>query len=175
MEEDLPDRLYRVFDNSSVSKYSKIYGFRAQDDAFPLEAAETAHHMWEPVRRHLDWSNRYPTPFVSTWESSQKAWKTAKRREERGCQNVKIAVIEVDILKENDVWFEKSIDIVEKFDVYLPERTRRYLSSVEYLCLHSIPRKAIIRVMDWEDFEEYCESEGGRYAKIYRNSRLWRC
>lgn len=156
MEEALPYRLYRVYDNSSVSKYSKRYGFRAQDDEFPPEDAEIACFMWEPVRRHLDWSNRCPTPFVSTWESSQKAWETAKGREERGCQNVQIAVIDVDILNENNVWFAKLIDVVKKFNVRLPDKTRRYLSPDEYLCLHSIPRKAIIRVMAWEDFEEYC-------------------
>src|SRR5579859_1019479 len=144
MEEELPDRLYRVFDNSSVSKYSRFYGFRAQDSEFPRTAVETAHFMWEPIRHHLNWSNRDPTPFVSTWESSEKTWEAAKRREARGCQNIKIAVIDVDILMEMDVWFAKSIDLVEKFDVYLPEKTSRYLSPVEYLCFHSIPRRAVI-------------------------------
>jgi len=161
MEEELPDRLYRVFDNSSMSKYSRFYGFRAQDDAFPRAVVETAHFMWEPIRQHLDWSNRNPTPFVSTWESSEKTWKAAKRRGECRCQNVKIAVIDVDILTEMDVWFAKSAELVEKFDVYLSEKGKRYLSPLEYLCLHSLPRKAVIRVMNWEDFEEYCDSEGG--------------
>jgi len=161
MEEELPDRLYRVFDNSSVSKYSRFYGFRAHDIEFPRAAVDTPHCMWHPIRQHLDWSNRDPTPFISTWESSEKTWKAAEKREARGCQNVKIAVIDVDILTEMNVWFAKSIDLVERFNVYLPQKTSRYLSPVEYLCLHSIPRRAVIHVMNWEDFEEYCESEGG--------------
>jgi hypothetical protein len=122
MEEEPPDRLYRLFDNRSVSKYNRFYGFRAQDCAFPHAALETAHLMWEPIQHHLDWSNRDPTPFVSTWESSEKTWNAAKRREARGCQNVKIAVIDVDILTEMDVWFAKSIDLAEKFNVYLSEK-----------------------------------------------------
>ena len=96
--------------------------------------------------------------------------KAAKRREERGCQNIKIAVINVDILTEMNIWFAKSIDLVEEFDVYLPEETSIYLSPVEYLCLHSIPRRAVIGVMNRKEFEEYCECEGGKFKfAISRN------
>ena len=113
--------------------------------------------MWKPLRQHFDWSNRIPTPFLSTWDSDQKALETAIGREERGCQNVRIAVIEVDILEEEDIWFARLTDLVERFNVFLPERTRMYLSSREYLCLRRIPSRAVIEVMDRQHFEDYCE------------------
>lgn len=159
---EAPDRLYRVFDNSSMSIYSRFRGFPAQDTEFPRTALETARSMWEPIRRHLDWHNRYPTPFVSTWDCSEKAWSTAKEREARGRQNVGIAVIDVDVLTELDVWFARLIDLVKDFNVYLPDTTKRYLSPHEYVCFHSIPRRAVMRVVtNWEDFEEYRYTEGG--------------
>ena len=93
------------------------------------------------------------TALYSAW----KVLKTAEKREERGCQNVKIAVIEVDILEQKNVWFARATDLVEVFDVYLPEETKNYISSGEYLCLRRIPSRAVIEVMDRQHFEDYCE------------------
>ena len=117
MEPIIPDRLYRVFDDSSVSTYRR-YGFRSPNQSFTVRDAEDAPFMWKPLRQHLDWSNRIPTLFLSTWDSGQKALETAIGREECGCQNVRIAVIEVDILEEEDIWFARLTDLVERFNVF---------------------------------------------------------
>ena len=68
------------------------------------------------------------TSFVSTWNSGLKALETEIGRVERGYRSVKIAVIDMDILVENDVWFARSAYIVENFDVYLSEKNRICLS-----------------------------------------------
>src|SRR5438045_3098017 len=160
--EIIPEKLYRLFDDKSVSKYDNQNGFRSTDQTFALGDVEIRRKMWDPVRRHLNWSNRGSTPFVSTWASSQKTLEAAKRRAERGCKNVRVAVIDVSILKQKGIWFERSLDIVRKFDVKLSQKIRGFLSPVEYLCLLSIPREAIVAEMGWKDFEEYCEDETGK-------------
>lgn len=46
-ELDTPDRLYRRFDDDSVSKYDKQRGFEALDRSFAVHNTEYAGHMRE--------------------------------------------------------------------------------------------------------------------------------
>src|SRR5579862_9274820 len=142
MELDLvPDLLYRVYSDSSMSQFDYDYGFEALDSSFPLRWTQWPNKMWRPVRQHLDWSNRNPTPFVSTWACVRKAIENAERREYLGHQNVMIAVIDTGVLESYHVWFADVVSIVDCYNVYV--RNRRILSSQEYLCLNAIPSDAV--------------------------------
>lgn len=79
---------YRVYDDASVSAHQ--YRMRG-DDYRPVSIGFEAGSRGHPptvsakkiLMRHLNWTNRTPTPFISLYQSPQRALKEARRRSER--------------------------------------------------------------------------------------------
>ncbi|KAK4220480.1 hypothetical protein QBC38DRAFT_462584, partial [Podospora fimiseda] len=84
--ENSPDiLLYHVFDTEySQTPYDDGY-YSAEDisagkECEPLDEGQTCIvRSVKILRRHLDWSNRIPTPFISLWDDEDHAWKEARR------------------------------------------------------------------------------------------------
>ncbi|KAG2154258.1 uncharacterized protein EDB93DRAFT_1102394 [Suillus bovinus] len=90
-ETKLPRHFYRVFDEESRSQYSHTRGFVS---SIPHAVYDPDHrNARRELERHMDWSNRRQTPFISVTASRGKALEFALNLVERGSRNVSIAKI----------------------------------------------------------------------------------
>jgi len=138
-----PRFLYRLFDDSSVSRFDEDDGFVAGNP----RGAFNRNQYWAKyvIQRHMHWGNRRPTPFISVTSSRAKALHYAQQRKNLGHAGVSIAKIDTAALRASGVIMYHMATLVK--------RTRARLDPVawnysEYLCLHYIPPQAVIEV--WE-------------------------
>jgi hypothetical protein len=143
----MPQFLYRVFDDQSVSRLNEVDGFVAGNP----DGAFNRHRYWAKyvIQQHMRWGNRLPTPFISVTASRAKAFHYAEQREELGRSGVSIAKIDTAALRASGVIIYHMASLVK--------RTRARIDPVawnysEYLCLHYIPREAVVEV--WEHGDE---------------------
>ncbi|KAF1333746.1 hypothetical protein FI667_g2599, partial [Globisporangium splendens] len=97
----------------------------------------------DAIELHLDWSNRQPTPFVSSFESQFHAVNFANVLLQRGRSNTRI--YQIDTIYLGPVFRVR--DMVDKlgFCPNLPERT--YWD--EYLILNGIPKQSVVAITLW--------------------------
>jgi hypothetical protein len=136
-----PQFFYRVYDNQSVSKLTE-YGFQTPDAAFD-PSAPWAKHV---VKRHMDWSNRSPSPFISVTDSEEKACEYARQRVELGHTGVLMATINVSELRRANVSFWHMQTLARELHAYVEPRG---WNPNEWLCLHYIPNDAVEVVESW--------------------------
>jgi hypothetical protein len=142
----MPQFLYRVFDDQSVSRFDEVDGFVAGNPY----AAFNRNQYWAKhvIRRHMSWANRRLTPFVSVTASRAKAEEYALRRQRMGHGDVSIAKIDTAALRASGIIIFHMATLVK--------RTRASIDPVawnysEYLCLQGIPRKAIVEVWEYSN------------------------
>jgi hypothetical protein len=141
-----PRFLYRVFDDRSVSRLNEVDGFVAGDP----EGGFNRRRYWAKyvIQRHMRWGNRRPTPFISVTSSRAKAVHYARQRQELGHGGVSIAKIDTAALR--------SLGVIVYHMATLVKGTRARIDPVawnysEYLCLHYIPREAVVEVREHDE------------------------
>lgn len=156
---DTLEVIYRVFDDSSVSRYDATDGFRSQDRSFSPEDWFDSAKMAQALRRHLNRSSGNSTPFISTSASRAQSWQEVNRRRKAGKQNVKIAVINFDALAMNGVKVDHMEALIRRVRRQLPMQYQQVMGTIEYLCLSHIPSCAIEHIYDSDKFymEDFLE------------------
>jgi hypothetical protein len=91
-----PRIFYRVEDADSSARYVDGEGILAADTETVVNFGNKGEALFEQVEQHLNWSNRDPTPFISTYCYESAAWGEARRRVRRGKKHVKIYKIDMD-------------------------------------------------------------------------------
>lgn len=136
---DIPPILYRVYDETSVSKYSWD-GFTAGASCMPQDAF----NFKNMVNFHGNWSSREGTPFISvTCCPNAAAWQVAIRQASRNEPNIMVALIDTAALLgqcQISVW--KMHDARDHFGLQ-PWKCHRRAYDNEYICALKIPAKAI--------------------------------
>jgi hypothetical protein len=135
----IPDIVYRVFDDSSVSKFDSDVGFLAGDPTWTIEDTYHREKMHSALTCHLKWRNRLPTPFISTFSSPGKALNEAKRRVESRYSNVYIAKINAKLLRDAGIPMDQVDQLAHQYGV----DDLTWVNNVEYIFLSHIPSSAI--------------------------------
>ena len=135
-----PRYLYRVFDETSISTLDEEEGFVAASDS-PFNRHRRG--AKDVVERHMDWNNRSPTPFIST-TTLRKAEHYAQQRVDWGREEVRIARISTAAMREAGVRIFHMTTLVQDVGASI---TPESWNHAEYLCLHQIPREAVVN--DW--------------------------
>jgi hypothetical protein len=154
-----PSTVYRVYDDTSMSKYHAQEGFRAKYQGFTSQDWEDRRKMASTIPQHLDWYNRASTPFILTSASHKTTLREAERRIEHGYTHVRVSIIDFDLLASRTK-VDNVKTLVEKFLIELPRRLEQFIGSAEYLCLRSIPVDVIRRDCSMDEFREHCEERG---------------
>lgn len=141
----MPRFLYRVFDDRSYSRFSEDSGFVAGNP----NGAFNRNRYWAKyvIQRHMLWSNRRPTPFISV-TSRAKAVHYAKQRKEMGRDNVYISKIDTAKLRASGVIICHMATLVKWTRARIDPVAWNYS---EYLCLHHIPPEAVVEVWRHDD------------------------
>jgi hypothetical protein len=135
----VPRYLYRVFDDQSVSQYDVIDGFVAGLPDTPFDPS-TARNV---VNSHMDWSNRFLTPFISTTSSLSIAEHYARQREDMGHSGVLIADIDTAGFAGHEVVVYHMQSLVRSIRAHVP---RPGWNKYEYLILRQIPAECIVLI-----------------------------
>lgn len=135
---DIPPILYRVYDETSVSKYS-WEGFTAAASCMPQDAF----HFRGMVNLHGNWGSRESTPFISVTDSpASVAFHVEIRQKTRNQSNIMVALIDTAaLLGQTSVW--KMHDARDHFGLQ-PWKCHRRAFDNEYICALRIPAKAIV-------------------------------
>ena len=134
---EIPNVVYRVFDDSSVSKFDPFKGFLAGDPTWPIEDWHNPEKMNLALSRHLDWYNREPTPFLSTSSCVKKTLHEAERR--GSFSNVYVAKIDAKLLCDAGLRIGQARELALRYDV----DDWTWVGTVEYLFLGHIPSSAV--------------------------------
>jgi hypothetical protein len=131
----MPNILYRVTDNTSF----RILDAGTTTEPFNLKDASAK----AIIEAHANWSNRRPTPLISMTDSRVKALEYVDQRRDKGRRNIQITVIDPFALQRDGVALHKMLDIVDKTGAVIKTVAR---SPCEWVCVHHIPKSAVIRV-----------------------------
>ncbi|KAG2119207.1 hypothetical protein DEU56DRAFT_137636 [Suillus clintonianus] len=155
MNRPLPRYLYRVYDEESCSQFNRASGFVA---SIPNAVYNPEHrNARRQLKQHMNWGNRYRTPFISVTGSREKALEYALQRVEMGRRTVSIVKIDSSRLERANIDVYRMCDLVEQIGAYIkPEANNEH----EYLCVRRIPANAVIECLtldddDDEDSDEY--------------------
>ncbi|KAF8532078.1 hypothetical protein BDD12DRAFT_902463 [Trichophaea hybrida] len=151
-----PEIFYRIYDDDSVSQRGRRYGFRAGagcgSDANAWFYSKTS--IRAAVELHADWTNRVPTPFISTSTSAAWILRQAQRREKAGKENVTIVEINADAdFSGDDVNVYSMKKLVSKYGADIPNKAMASYQH-EWLFRGRIPMRAIVEEYSAEEFEE---------------------
>jgi len=143
-----PTNLYRIFDQTSVSTFDPMEGFRSLDQDFTTDDWSNSEKMRLALTQHLDWYNRIPTPFISISAARDATRREALRRHSRG-RKVQIAEISSWKLEAEQVKWDQVSRLVNRHGA----TDAPFVGTAEYLCLNCIPASAVKKLWDWEEFE----------------------
>jgi hypothetical protein len=137
---------FRVEDENSQARTLPGRGVMAGDTNAEITFDPLCDWEENTLRRslsdHLDWSYRYPTPFISAYSDEATAVEEAERRKQRGMRHVTITVIDVA-----EAWEEvEGIEVrmlADGLRLWIPEEAWNN-SKYEYVFLHRIPERAVI-------------------------------
>ena len=141
-----PVKYYRVHDNSSATRFDKVNGFRAGDTQLqlrmfsPRDRAEER-NLSNALGRHLDWSDRTPSPFISVYADLKTAVNSAVARVKDGKREVFIAYIEVE-RSESRMWYRQVPKVAEEIGLWIQPQAGEN-SQEEFIFLHQIPAEAV--------------------------------
>jgi len=154
----MPQELYRVFDDRSVSKYHDGYGFRAGAPGVHFDPYDKDYIIWAKliVEQHANWYSRLPSPLISTTSSYDEALQYAHQRHERGNGNVHITIIDASILEQENIFTYHMSALVAHTRAQIAEEA---YSESEIVCQSIIPEIAVIQVYDLSGFQSYCDEK----------------
>lgn len=92
------------------------------------------------LRKHLDWSNKEATPFISVYVSEKAAWEYAQRRKRDGWTGVGVSYIRLDAIQADCL--RKVRDLAEELGLFIPEIAWRN-SFHEWIILNQILKEAV--------------------------------
>ena len=146
-----PLKYYRVHDNSSATQFDEEDGFFAGDTqlqlrVFPRNPSESQ-NLFDALDRHLDWSDRTPSPFISVYADYNTAVKNAIARVNRDKRMVFIAHIDVE--GSEDLWYRHVPKLAREIGLQIQPQALNN-SRQEFIFLHHIPEEA---VTEYEFFE----------------------
>jgi hypothetical protein len=141
-----PRVFYRVEDADSSARYVEGKGILAADRKTVVHFGDKGDALFDQVKTHLRWSNRRPTPFISTYCDEFAVRMEAYRRSKRGKEDVRVYKINMD-------------DTDEPAEYRDVRRLARYLglhigakawhnSEHEWIFLHRIPDGAIVELRE---------------------------
>ena len=142
-----PVKYYRVHDNSSATRFDKVNGFRAGDTQLqlrmfsPRDRAEER-NLSNALGRHLDWSDRTPSPFISVYADLKTAVNSAVARVKDGKREVFIAYIDVEDIE--GLWYRCVPKLAEEVGLWIQPQALRN-SEKEFIFLRQIPADAITK------------------------------
>jgi len=136
----LPRLLYYVSHSGSQATFAPEQGIRARDTQsyFPYPNMESA--FVKSLQEHFNWGSSTPSPYISVMANKVHAENWALDCEAR--TNTETYVHEISKRKLMTSYVFKAVSLAEALHFQLPRRAR---NKSEYLVLHRIPRKAIVR------------------------------
>ncbi|KAK6338189.1 hypothetical protein TWF730_002264 [Orbilia blumenaviensis] len=167
-----PKKLYRVHHSQAVTTYSKRYGFRAADQSTSGPVALKEFH------RHLWWSSKRPTRFISTFSSKSHAERWAKSWQERHPEGW-YRIMEIKPQAADLVYNMKKV--IDRSGVEVPDWCPfKNPSADEYLFFRRIPRDQIFdpksdrsRHITYDEYEmdEVYEDQDGYDDEYYYDEK----
>jgi hypothetical protein len=146
-----PHIFYRVEDEHSRACYIDKEGIIAEDIDTSVNFRNKGTALLHQIAQHLDWSNRYPTPFISTYCDKQVAWTEAERRVAAGKRDVKLYTIDMHQIGRNERTEYRNIRLLaQKLDFHIPAIAWNN-SMHEYVFLHCIPDSVVVECIGWEE------------------------
>ena len=137
-----PDMYFRVEDDESRARYYNEEGLFAEDIDTGVDFNSRVRELYSQVKRHLDWGNRVPTPFLSLYCNNEVARREVNRRARDRKKNVR--VYNIDIRKsDEDMEFRKVKNLAERLHLHIPNYVLNS-SKYEYIFLHHVPDSAIV-------------------------------
>ena len=136
-----PRVFYRVEDACSSAQYIDGKGILAGDTDTAVRFTSNEAVLRDLVDQHLDWSNRNPTPFISTYCEESVAWDEAQRRVKRGRKDIINYKIDMDDTCER-AEYRNVQRLAKKLDLWIEEKAW-HNSEHEWIFLHRIPDSAV--------------------------------
>lgn len=145
----LPPILYRVYDETSVSKYSSD-GFTAAATSMPTDAFS----FRTMVNLHGNWSSREKSPFISVTSTPDGAARqVAIRQASRNQPYIMVALIDTAALLSGGIGVWKMHDARDHFGL-VPWKCHRRAFDHEYICALRIPAQAVFACCRPEYFRQ---------------------
>ncbi|KAJ4305467.1 hypothetical protein N0V90_000998 [Kalmusia sp. IMI 367209] len=141
-----PYIFYRVEDEHSRARYIDGRGIIAEDKDTAVNFRNKDTALLVQVAEHLDWSNRRPTPFISTYCEEYVARREAERRVKTGKRDVRIYKINMRDSNKRTEYRDIRL-LAEKLGFRIPDDAWNN-SMHEYIFLYDIPDSAVV---GWED------------------------
>jgi hypothetical protein len=136
-----------VEDDSSNASYREGDGIRAASmhyiPMYPRGNEKKMDWLDDELSRHLDWYNEKPSPFISVSTDREWAFGEANRREKYGKTDV--VVYEIRAEGNRGTYWESVEDLLDMVDSDTPGCADHPSTENEYLFLHHIPEKFIVR------------------------------
>jgi hypothetical protein len=130
----IPQRLYRIDYDASLTTYDSKTGFQAGDTTTFLSDFQTELFLTS-VETHRDWHSRTRSPYISMFADKENAETWARRWEFYNGRPCDIVEIDSTMLADSRVYYIQ--DLQNRLSLGGPRNS-------EYLCLHHIPKKAIV-------------------------------
>jgi hypothetical protein len=141
-----PHIFYRVEDEHSRACYIDNQGIIAEDTDTSVDFRKKGTALLVQIAQHLDWSNRQPTPFISTYCEEEVAWREAERRVTAGKKDVKIYKIDMHNIDRKERSEYRDIRLLaKKLELDIPVHAWNN-SMYEYIFLHCIPDSAVMGI-----------------------------
>ncbi|KAI0814535.1 hypothetical protein GGR55DRAFT_675824 [Xylaria sp. FL0064] len=139
-----PRVFWRVEDEHSRAQTVDFNGISAEAN-IDIDFGEMSYILQECLARHLDWSDRTPSPFISTYSDEGAAYREADRRLYRGKSNVTITEINLEELPYGTVQYRNIRTLAKKLKVWIEEEAYNN-SEYEYIFLNHVPWEAVAHV-----------------------------
>ena len=141
-----PVEYYRVQDNSSATRFNKRNGFIAGDTQLQLRMSprndSEYQNLFDALGRHLDWSDRTPSPFISVYADLETAENSAETRVNRGKTGVFIAHINIE--RTRGLSYRCVRKLAKAIGLEIQPRAWRNAEE-EFVFIHHIPAGAITK------------------------------
>ena len=139
-----PSEYYRVHDSSSATHFDKQNGFVAGDPRLPLRMfpryPSEYQNLFNALGRHLEWSDRTPSPFISVYADWETAVNSASARVNRGKRGVFIAHIDVEDIE--GLCYRWTPKLADEIGLRIQPQALRN-SEQEFVFLHRIPGEVV--------------------------------
>lgn len=137
-----PRVFYRVEDADSGAYFIDEQGILAADTDTVVYFGDKGPTLLDMFEEHLDWSNRYPTPFISTYSNEDVAWREAHRRIRQGKDEVKVYKIDTRETRER-VEYRNVRKLARSLGFRIQDNAWNN-SEYEWIFLHRIPYDAVV-------------------------------
>ncbi|KAN0109942.1 hypothetical protein V8E51_006329 [Hyaloscypha variabilis] len=142
-----PEIFYRVEDEDSRAQYVPGEGIFAEDMDTRVHLGGSSRQLRSQVENHIDWGNRIPTIFISTYSNEEVALREARRRVREGKEEV--VVYQIDIERSRPVEFREMRRLAQRLGVEIPDYAWNN-SKYEYIFLHHVPESAVVDCWEFE-------------------------